>query len=226
MCFEEAYFLHNQFWVVQEYLHGGSLKTVLDSAVLQERFIAHVALCLLRALSYLHSSGLVHRDVKPSNVMLTLSGEVKLIDFGLCLDVSMGPVIHRAGTCWYMAPEVILAHQHAYPADIWSAGITIYEMCGSGPPFSQFGEAQSLFRTATGEIPRLKNPSQFSPLLSDLLERCFKFDPDDRAEAFRLIEHPWITSNQCSPAYIEEIVARIFLASAISSVMSGPRIHS
>ncbi|MDP2435589.1 MAG: protein kinase [archaeon] len=221
--FEEAFFLHNQFWVIQEYLQGGSLKLVLDTVVLEEKFMAHITTCLLRALTYVHSIGLVHRDVKPSNIMLTLAGDVKLIDFGLCLDVSMGPVIHRAGTCWYMAPEVILGRAHSYPVDIWSAGITVYEMCGSGPPFVDFGEAMSLFKTATGETPRLKNPSRFSPLLSDMLERCFKFDPEDRAEAFRLIEHPWITSNICNPADVEEMVARIFLANTISSVMSGQR---
>lgn len=220
--FEEAFYHNNSFWVVQEYLHGGSLKNVLDNVRLEERFIAHISQKLFLALAYLHSRGLAHRDVKPSNVMLSTRGEVKLIDFGLCLDVSMGPVIHRAGTCWYMPPEVIRARQHSYPADIWSVGITILEMCQNAPPFAVFGEAGSLFRTAIGEIPSLKHPSQFSAALQDLLDQCLQLEPEARGEAYRLAAHPWLISAACPTSAIEEMLQKIFLANVISAVMSGP----
>lgn len=219
--FIEAFFQHNHFWLVQEFLQGGSLKAVLDHTTMEESLIAHITQKTIAALAFLHSRGFVHRDIKPSNIMLSILGEVKLIDFGLCLDVSMGPIIHRAGTCWYMPPEIILARQHSYPADIWSMGITIIEMCQNSPPFISFGEAGSLFRTATGEMPVLKNPAMYSAGLSDFLSQCLQFDPEQRTPAHRLLRNSWLVNTACSMSVVEDLVQRIFVTTALSSAITG-----
>lgn len=128
-------------WIVQEFVEGQSLQAYLRSrGPLPADHAAQIVTQILAALQAAHQCGIVHRDVKPSNVLLTSSGDVKLVDFGLARlttaesDLTADGVI--AGTPAYMSPEQALAPADVdHRADVYSAGVVLYELLTGDRPF-------------------------------------------------------------------------------------------
>eukprot|EP01104_Vermistella_antarctica_P000545 TRINITY_DN1069_c0_g1_i2.p1 TRINITY_DN1069_c0_g1~~TRINITY_DN1069_c0_g1_i2.p1 ORF type:complete len:533 (-),score=95.64 TRINITY_DN1069_c0_g1_i2:382-1884(-) len=113
--FKSSYDLGSDVWIVMEFMEGGTLEEAIAVRRFKEPEISFVARQILKALYYLHGKKLVHRDLKSSNVMLSVEGEVKLIDFGLTVNVAHGPKFTRAGSAYWMAPEVMMRSSHSYP---------------------------------------------------------------------------------------------------------------
>jgi predicted Ser/Thr protein kinase len=128
----------NAAWIVMELVEGGSLKKLLDA---KERFplpeIVRVMTQVLEALDYSHKRGVVHRDIKPANVMLGEGGQVKLADFGIARieNSSMTQVGQVMGTPSYMAPEQLRGEPVDLRADIWAAGVLLYQLLTGAKPF-------------------------------------------------------------------------------------------
>lgn len=102
------------------------------------RTISHYTRQILRGLDYLHSKGIVHRDIKGANIMVTSRGVVKLIDFGSAKKHvgELSQDIHSVrGTPYWMAPEVICGLGYGRKSDIWSLGCTVLEMATTKPPW-------------------------------------------------------------------------------------------
>ena len=125
-------------WIVMELVEGGSLKKPLDA---KDRFpipeIVRVMTQVLDALDYSHKRGVVHRDIKPANVMLGEGGQVKLADFGIARieNSSMTQVGQVMGTPSYMAPEQLRGEPVDLRADIWAAGVLLYQLLTGAKPF-------------------------------------------------------------------------------------------
>jgi serine/threonine protein kinase len=127
---------------VMELLAGGDLRLLLHSGTkISEKMVAYVIGCVGLALHHVHSHGVIHRDVKPENVMFTTDGVPKLIDFGISF---MVPVETRAcvcqdksGTPQYAAPEALVprSHCHGYESDFWSLGVVMFEIVYGKRPF-------------------------------------------------------------------------------------------
>jgi len=143
-----ASLVRDEIWLTTELLDGGTLTQAVAAYQFQELEIAYVAKEVLNALNFLHTSQMAHRDLKSANIMLTLAGGVKLIDFGLCSDISQGKVVHMVGSPFWMPPEMILRQPHGLPVDVWSFGVCLMEMANGHPP-NRKSSIKAMFVAAT-----------------------------------------------------------------------------
>jgi p21-activated kinase 5 len=105
-----SYLVNDELWVVMEYLEGGALTDIVTHSRMDEEQIATVCKQVLKALAYLHSQGVIHRDIKSDSILLAVDGRVKLSDFGFCAQVSQELPKRKSlvGTPYWMSPGNII----------------------------------------------------------------------------------------------------------------------
>lgn len=199
-----------KLWIVMDYAAGGSIRSLLQALTrIDEKCIAVIGREVLQALGYLHKHGIIHRDIKAANILLTDEGRVQLCDFGVAGQVTN--TLKRnsfVGTPYWMAPEVIREGQtYDFKADIWSFGITIYEIATGNPPFAD----QDPMRAVT-LIPKSR-PAQlegdWSPAMKEFVALCLHEEPNERPSAEDLLKTKWIKSTSKSPlTLLKDLVAK------------------
>eukprot|EP01063_Lacrimia_lanifica_P007503 TRINITY_DN1479_c0_g1_i6.p1 TRINITY_DN1479_c0_g1~~TRINITY_DN1479_c0_g1_i6.p1 ORF type:complete len:1097 (+),score=229.22 TRINITY_DN1479_c0_g1_i6:57-3347(+) len=178
-----------------EYVSGGSLYDLVQNSGgrLFEASVRRLMKDAVLGLHYLHAHGVVHRDIKPHNLLVDGNGRVKVADFGCCKDVDTGTASRVQGTPHYMAPEA--CHGRASAAsDIWSVGACICELASGLPPWHEAGRsgmALMFYITSQGEKgvhPQI--PETASPGAKEAIERCFARDAADRWTCDSLLQSP------------------------------------
>ncbi|GAB6030273.1 p21 protein (Cdc42 Rac)-activated kinase [Chamberlinius hualienensis] len=178
----------DQLWIAMEYLEGGPLSNIIYLCELSESQIAAVCKEVLQGIKFLHSLGIVHRDIKSSNILLGMNGQVKIADFGLCAQIA--PELLRstyAGTPCWAAPEVLDGKRYGDKVDIWSFGVVIVEMIDSKPPIDVFAKIMKNDRVTAIKTDRVSTNCQI------FLEKCLQMDPSKRASALELLEHQFLS---------------------------------
>lgn len=167
--------------LIMQYLPSRSLQALLnDKGVLAAPVVARIGAEVASALAAAHEAGIVHRDVKPGNVLITEDGSAKLTDFGVSHavgDVNLTSTGMVTGTPAFLAPEVARGAMSAFPADVFSLGSTLYAALEGTPPFGTDQNPMAvLHKVASGHIvpPRRSGP------LAPLLLRMLAPDPADR----------------------------------------------
>ena len=170
-------------WIVMELVEGGSLKSRLDR---HERFtipdIVRIMSEVCAALQYSHQRGVVHRDIKPGNIMMTTDGQVKIADFGIARleNSSMTQVGTLIGTPSYMAPEQFRGEPGDLRADIWAAGVVLYQLLTGEKPF-EGGFSAVMHKALHTEPPPPSQLSVTTPRGFDaVIARALAKRPDDR----------------------------------------------
>lgn len=186
--------------VVMELIEGVTLtELVLFQKVkrLTEPVARHLLTALLEALSFLHRAGIVHRDIKPDNVLLDQEGHIKLIDFGTAAQIIDQGQRRRSavGTPWYCAPEVVNAESglegYACSCDIWSLGCTALELVTGRPPYDELNDIACLFKVAEAQVPPIARESM-SDTCFEFIRRCLEPDSTLRPSAEDLLQDPFI----------------------------------
>ena len=170
-----------QPWLVMEYLPSKSLSTVLsERGTLSPRDVASIGEQVASALTAAHNAGIVHRDIKPGNILLGDEGVVKITDFGISRatgDVTVTATGMLAGTPAYLAPEVAKGYDPGSPSDVFSLGSTLYAAIEGAPPFGLNENTIALLhQVASGKVTP---PKQAGPLTA-LLMRLLRPEPEDR----------------------------------------------
>jgi len=169
---------------------------------LNEEQIAAILVSSVKGLEYLHSTRLIHRDIKSGNILVNDEGQVKLADFGVSSQLfhSASKRVSVIGTPYWMAPEVIQQSPYDGRADIWSIGITAIEMAEGKPPLSGIHPMRAIFQIPSRQPPTLTEPEKWSKEFNDFIACCCKKDQKERPSAKELSEHPFIKnvkSNKC-----------------------------
>ncbi|CAN9500130.1 unnamed protein product [Ophioblennius macclurei] len=160
---------------------GGELWTVLrDMSFFDEPSARFCTGCVLEAFDYLHTMGIIYRDLKPENLLLDADGYVKMADFGFAKKIGLGKKTWTfCGTPEYVAPEVIMNKGHDFGADCWSLGILMYELLTGNPPFAG-ADPIKIYTMVLHGIEKVDFPKEIGKRPEDLIRRLCRLNPVER----------------------------------------------
>lgn len=196
-------------YFILDYVNGGELFFHLqkDKKFSEERVVFYGAEILL-ALEHLHSNGIIYRDLKPENLLLTNEGHIVLTDFGLCKEGILKEEDRTAtfcGTPEYLAPEVLKGKGYGKAVDWWSFGSLLYEMLTGLPPFYST-DVQEMYRKIMTD--KLKFPSTMSENAKSLLDGLLKRDLEQRLkDPSKIKDHPFFASINWEDLYYKKVKA-------------------
>ena len=173
----------NVMWLAMELIEGGTIRDLIDRAGrLPPQIAALLTAQLLDALDAAHAAGIVHRDIKPANVMVTSTGNVKLIDFGIAKSKE-DPIVTETGllvgTPGYMSPEHVVGRDLDARTDLYAVGISLYEMLLGDNPYVHDTPSQALLRIALETLPSI---FEQDPTVPGAIEAVFEHLTERRVE--------------------------------------------
>eukprot|EP01129_Flabellula_baltica_P009863 TRINITY_DN4101_c0_g1_i4.p1 TRINITY_DN4101_c0_g1~~TRINITY_DN4101_c0_g1_i4.p1 ORF type:complete len:328 (-),score=50.85 TRINITY_DN4101_c0_g1_i4:53-1036(-) len=213
--FYEAFHVDSNIWIVMKFLHGGTLSQAAKSHEMSDVHIAFIAREILQGLNYMHQQNIAHRDIKPSNIMMSIEGEIKLIDFGLCCDFRNGNRTKLCGSPFWIPPEMTKYETYNTKIDVWSFAVCILELFLQDTPYRE-SSLKAMFLGATIGLSHLI-PDRASKEAKKFLKLCFQIDPEQRPTAGELLETNWVTQPDLGKG-IEEVLSKIFFAQNLASL--------
>lgn len=189
-------------YIFQEWVPGGSVASMLKKFGPFQVGVVHAyTQQILLGLEYLHSHGIVHRDIKGGNILVDDAGHVKLADFGASTKVMFDETQEThtiKGTPYFMAPEVLSQSKYGRKGDIWAVGCTVIQMLTGEPPWKS-NNLQSIIQLHMLLSTRPEGPPpvdrSIPDILQDFLVTIFKTDPRNRPTATELLQHPFLSDD-------------------------------
>ncbi|KAL8693021.1 MAG: hypothetical protein Q9218_002078 [Villophora microphyllina] len=190
----------NYHWyMLFEYVNGGQmLDYIISHGRLKEKQARKFGRQIASALDYCHRNSIVHRDLKIENILISKTGDIKIIDFGLSNLFSPKAQLKTfCGSLYFAAPELLQARQYTGPeVDVWSFGIVLYVLVCGKVPFDDQSMPQLHAKIKKGVVDY---PAWLSHECKHLISRMLVTDPRQRASLAEILNHPWITKGFNSP---------------------------
>lgn len=182
-------------WIVMRYIRGRSLHEIIKEGPLDERAIAAIGLPILQALSATHRAGVVHRDVKPTNILVADDRSIFLVDFGIARIDGAAPITspsrcNLVGTAEFLAPERVLGREAGPAADLWSFGVTLFLALERYSPFGRNGDHDAtMYAIVHDDAPEPGRQGKLAQVILKLLRKnpALRPDAEDVARILRLI---------------------------------------
>jgi len=225
VCLEDVLMQEGKLYLIFEFL-SMDLKKYMDAIptgqLMDKTLVKSYCYQILEGILYCHRRRVLHRDLKPQNLLIDKNGVIKIADFGLgrVFGVPVRVYTHEVVTLWYRAPEVLLGSQrYSCPIDVWSIGCIMAEMVTKKPLFQGDSEIDQLYRifrvlkTPTEEMwPGVSKLPDYKPTFPswnnyhlqnqvkqldsigfDLLQKMLIYDPAMRITAIDALDHPWFS---------------------------------
>ncbi len=167
-------------FLVMRYIRGGSLGDVLQNGALPPELVARIAEQLGSALAAAHRQGVIHRDIKPDNILLDEDANAYLTDFGIAKITGLSRITADegiAGSLQYISPEQISGEAVSPQTDIYGLGVVLYEALAGKHPFAGASPSDLIFKHLQEPLPDL---SGFKPAVNDVLQKATRKDPAER----------------------------------------------
>ncbi|KAI9784172.1 MAG: hypothetical protein M1839_002677 [Geoglossum umbratile] len=196
----DAFVLDNEMWIVAEFCTGGSVHALMKARPqigLEEKYIIVIARELAEALKWVHDVGMIHRDIKSANVLISEDGSVQLCDFGVAAMLQTKDEKRQTilGTPNWMAPELHSRSTNVLygkNVDIWAFGCTLYEMATGYPPYHRVPH-HLLGTQIARQVPRLEG-GNYSDGLRDLVALCLEENPSLRPSIDAVQKHVYLAN--------------------------------
>ncbi|XP_044476619.1 serine/threonine/tyrosine-protein kinase HT1-like [Mangifera indica] len=199
------------FCIITEYLAGGSLRKYLhqqEPHSVPLKLVLKLALDIAQGMQYLHSQGILHRDLKSENLLLGEDMCVKVADFGIsCLESQCGSAKGFTGTYRWMAPEMIKEKHHTKKVDVYSFGIVLWELLTALTPFENMTPEQAAFAVCQKNA-RPPLPPTCPAAFSHLINHCWSTNPDKRPHFNEIVStlESYLTSVEEDPEFLSNFV--------------------
>lgn len=173
-------------YLVMEYIEGDTLEHYINniSGPIPQEIAIPMMLDVLSAMDFAHNRNIVHLDIKPSNIMITKEGDIKVLDFGISSDLSKEMANHGMGTPFYMSPEQIDGYNVDHRSDIFSLGITFFQMLTAKLPFPIKNREQLFHHIKYKSLDELTNYiSKNGNKLQDVFKKATEKNPSKRIKS-------------------------------------------
>ncbi|CAL4954586.1 unnamed protein product [Urochloa decumbens] len=179
------------FCIITEFLSGGSLRAFLhkqDHKSLPLDKIISISLDIAHGMAYIHSQGVVHRDVKPDNIIFDEDFCAKIVDFGIaCEEEYCDPLANDTGTFRWMAPEMMKHKAYGRKVDVYSFGLILWEMFSGSIPYEELNPFQAAFAVFDKNV-RPAIPTSCPAPVRLLIEQCWASHPEKRPDFFQIVQ--------------------------------------
>lgn len=188
------FWTNSHVYLVLEYASGGMLHHAPKShGVFREQLAGYYTYQMATALKFAHENNVIHRDMKPENVLLDSEGKIKIADFGWSAHGSIDRRKTMCGTLDFLAPEICLNKSYGKGVDVWALGVMTYEMLCGKPPFESTGEDASLQTKRRIVSGKYSYPNhRIGILAKHFIKQTLNVSPRMRINMTNVLRHPWI----------------------------------